>query len=133
MPASILVVDDYPDMVTLIRHALTAAGHKVATAATGNEALLKAQQSPPDLVVLDLMLPELAGNNVCEILRRTSATAQVPIIMITGLPGNIPRLVGREAGADLHLNKPFQMEELVARIEELLKKGRARTGAPPAR
>ena len=121
MPARILIVDDDPDMVELLRFALTEAGYSTCTAATGTEALAEAQRSSPDLVVLDLLLPEMNGFNVCENLRRNPATASVPIIMITVLPGQFPRLVGAEAGVNAYVSKPFPMQELVACVAGLLR------------
>ena len=126
MPAKILIVDDDPDMVELLRFALTEAGYSACTATTGTEALAEAQRSSPDLVVLDLLLPEMNGFNVCENLRRNAATASVPIIMITVLPGQFPRLVGTEAGVNAYVNKPFQTQELVSCVNGLLRgSGRA--------
>ena len=120
MPAKILIVDDDPDMVELLRFALTEAGYSACTATTGTEALAEAQRSSPDLVVLDLLLPEMNGFNVCENLRRNPATASVPIIMITVLPGQFPRLVGVEAGVNAYVNKPFQTQELISCVGGLL-------------
>src|SRR6516164_466884 len=120
MPAKILIVDDDPDLVDLLRQAFTLAGYETDTATTGVEALRKAQQSRPDVVVLDLVLPELNGYGVCEMLRRIPSTSAVPILMITVLPGEFPRLAGVEAGADAYVNKPFQIMELLSRIEDLL-------------
>jgi DNA-binding response OmpR family regulator len=121
MPAKILIVDDDPDMVELLRMALTEAGYSACSAATGTEALAEAQRSSPDLVVLDLLLPEMNGFNVCENLRRNPATASVPIIMITVLPGQFPRLAGMEAGVNAYVNKPFQTQELVSCVNGLLR------------
>lgn len=118
----ILIVDDDPDMVELLRLALTEAGFSVRTAATGEEALRKAQRSPPDLMVLDLMLPRMNGYSVCEQLRLNSATASVPVLMITVLPGEFPRLVGVEAGANAYLNKPFRMEEFVSCVGDMVRR-----------
>lgn len=120
MSAKILIVDDDPDMVELLRFALTEAGYSACTATTGMEALAEAQRSSPDLVVLDLLLPEMNGFNVCENLRRNPATASVPIIMMTVLPGQFPRLVGVEAGVNAYVNKPFQTQDLIACVGGLL-------------
>jgi DNA-binding response OmpR family regulator len=126
MPAKILIVDDDPDMVDLLQFALTEAGYSTCTASTGTEALAVAQRSSPDLVVLDLLLPEMNGFNVCENLRRNPATASVPIIMITVLPGQFPRLVGVEAGVNAYVSKPFQTQELVSCVNGFLhRSGRA--------
>jgi DNA-binding response OmpR family regulator len=129
MPAKILIVDDDPDMVELLQLVLTEAGYSACTAMTGAEALAEAQRSSPNLVVLDLLLPEMNGFNVCESLRRNPATASVPIIMITGLPGQFPRLVGLETGVNAYVNKPFQTQELVSCVDGLL--GRSSTASNP--
>jgi len=121
MPATILIVDDDPDMVELLRLALKDAGYTTRTANSGIEALSKAQRFPPDLILLDVILPDLNGFNVCDSLRHHPATASVPIIMVTVLPGEFPRLVGTELGADAYLNKPFQIQELISRVGEVLR------------
>jgi DNA-binding response OmpR family regulator len=118
----ILIVDDDPDMVDLLRLTLTKAGYAARSAATGKEALQKARRSPPDLMVLDLLLPGINGLSVCQQLRRDPATAAMPILMITVLPGQFPRLAGLENGADAYLNKPFEMEELVSCVGDLLRR-----------
>ena len=114
------MVDDDPDMVELLRLALSDAGFSVRTAVDGQDALRMAQRSPPDLVVLDLLLPGMNGFSVCERLRLNPATASIPVLMITVLPGEFPRLVGAEAGANAYLNKPFRMEELVSCVGNLV-------------
>jgi DNA-binding response OmpR family regulator len=121
MPAKILIVDDDPDMVELLQLALTEAGYAAHTANTGREALAQIKRLSPDLVVLDLLLPDLNGFNVCENLRRNPATASLPIVMITVLPGQFPRLAGVEMGVNTYVNKPFQMQELVSCIGGLLR------------
>ena len=115
-------MDDDPDMVELLQLGLTEAGYSTCTAGTGKEALQKAKRSPPDLEVLGLLMPEMNGFGVCQQLRRNPATAAIPILMITVLPGEFPRLVGVEAGADAYLNKPFRMEELVSSVGTLLRR-----------
>jgi DNA-binding response OmpR family regulator len=120
MSAEILIVDDDPDMVQLLQTSLTGAGYSVRTATSGTQALATARRSPPDLVLLDLILPEVNGFTVCEALRREPATAALPIVMITALPGEFPRMAGMEVGADAYLRKPFDVEELILRMEELL-------------
>lgn len=120
MGPKILIVDDDPDMVELLRLTLIEAGFSARTAATGEEALRMAQRSSPDLIVLDLLLPGMNGFSVCEQLRRNPATASLPILMITVLPGEFPRLVGVEAGANAYLNKPFRMEEFLSCVSDLV-------------
>ncbi|MGD0260086.1 MAG: response regulator [Verrucomicrobiota bacterium] len=121
MVPKILIVDDDPDMVELLRLGLTEAGYSTRTAITGKEALQKAKRFLPDLMVLDLLLPDMNGFSVCQQLRRNPPTAAIPILMITVLPGQFPRLVGVEAGANAYLNKPFRVEELVSCVGDLLR------------
>ncbi len=120
MPKKILVVEDDPELVELLRFNLKKAGFAVGTAADGIDALKKAQSQRPDLVLLDLMLPELDGFAVCETLRRDLRTACIPIIMVTALSSGLARISGLDAGADDFVTKPFSFKHLLARIEELL-------------
>jgi len=126
----ILVVDDEPDAVELIKFNLKAAGYEVATAADGDEALKKARAVLPDLIVLDLMLPEVDGLEVCKILRRDPKVSAIPIIMLTAKAAEIDRVLGLELGADDYVTKPFSPRELVLRIKRLL---RADAAAPEAK
>ncbi|MGA1238619.1 MAG: response regulator, partial [Limisphaerales bacterium] len=96
----ILVVDDEPDAVELVAFNLKAAGYDVVTAVEGDEALKKARMQLPDLIVLDWMLPEVDGLEVCKILRRDSATSAIPIVMLTAKAAEIDRVLGLELGAD---------------------------------
>jgi DNA-binding response OmpR family regulator len=127
MGKKILVVEDDADLVELLCFNLRAAGFSVGTANDGIEALTKARSLKPDLVLLDLMLPELDGFAVCEILRRDPVLAAVPIIMLTALSSQFARLNGFEAGADAYLTKPFSPKHLVARVKAEL--GRREEGA----
>lgn len=120
MKSRILVVDDEPDAVDLIEFNLEAAGYAVSTAGDGAEALRKARQMPPDLILLDLMLPEVDGLEVCKILRRDPATAKIPIIMLTAKAAEIDRILGLELGANDYVTKPFSPRELTLRIRNLL-------------
>ena len=116
----ILVVDDDPRVLSLMHRGLSFEGYAVDVAADGKEALAIARDRPPDLVVLDVMMPELDGLEVCRRLR--SADRAVAILMLTGR-ANVPdRVAGLEAGADDYLTKPFAFEELVARIRALLRR-----------
>jgi DNA-binding response OmpR family regulator len=130
MAKKILIVDDDPDMVEMLRLALHSEGYAIRTAVNGREALRKALVSPPDLVLLDLIMPGLHGFNVCERLRSHSATASVPIIMVTALPGELPRLAGMELGADVYIRKPFEIQELVSRVGNLLRQTQGCPDAP---
>jgi two-component system phosphate regulon response regulator PhoB len=120
MNKRILVVDDEPDTVELVRFNLHGAGFDVLAAADGAEALRKARASTPDLIVLDLMLPEIGGLDVCKLLRRDPFTAEVPILMLTAKTAELDRVLGLELGADDYVTKPFSPRELVLRIKKLL-------------
>ncbi len=121
----ILVVDDEPDAIELIKFNLKNAGYDVLTAADGDEALKKARAHSPDLIVLDVMLPEVDGLEVCKILRRDPRISATPIIMLTAKAAEIDRVLGLELGADDYVTKPFSPRELVLRIKRLLKAGPA--------
>jgi DNA-binding response OmpR family regulator len=122
--AKILIVDDEPEAVELIEFNVKTAGFEVLTAADGAEALKKARSALPALIVLDLMLPEVDGLEVCKMLRRDTATAAIPIIMVTARAAEIDRILGLELGADDYITKPFSPRELVLRIKNVLQRGR---------
>src|SRR5258706_532379 len=119
--AKILLVDDEKDMVELLAFNLQEQGHSIATAGAGMEALEKARAFLPDLILLDLMLPDLDGISICEILRRQPATREIPIIMITALGGEIARLAAFDSGVNDYLRKPFSPRELVKHVDGLLR------------
>ena len=129
MKARILVVDDEPDMLELIETNLSAAGFNVLQAATGEEALRQARALPPQLILLDLMLPELDGLEVCKLLRQDPATRSIPIVMLTARAAEIDRVLGLELGADDYVTKPFSMRELVLRVKKLLHRLPARASS----
>ena len=122
MGRKILVVDDEPDAVDLVQFNLKNAGYDVVSAADGAEALAMARKFSPDLVLLDVMLPEIDGLDVCKMLRRDPATAGVPIILLTAKAGEIDRVLGLEPGADDYVTKPFSPRELVLRVKNLLQR-----------
>jgi two-component system phosphate regulon response regulator PhoB len=117
----ILVVDDEPDSVELIKFNLKGAGYEVITAGDGDEALKKARALLPNLIVLDVMLPEVDGLEVCKILRRDARVSGIPVIMLTAKAAEIDRVLGLELGADDYVTKPFSPRELVLRIKRLLR------------
>ena len=125
MKQKILVVDDEPDAVELIEFNLKASGYDVVTATDGQEAIQKTRDVLPDLVVLDLMLPEVDGMEVCKILRRDPRTSAIPILMLTAKAAEIDRVLGLELGADDYVTKPFSPRELVLRIKRLLRSSTA--------
>jgi len=116
----ILVVDDEPEAVELVEFNLKQAGYNVSTAADGAEALKKARAQTPDLIVLDVMLPEMDGFEICKTLRLDTTTAKVPIIMLTAKAAEIDRVLGLELGADDYLTKPFSPRELMLRVKKIL-------------
>ncbi len=122
MNSPILIVDDEPDTLELIEFNLKAAGFRCLTAGDGTEALRKAREFHPQLIILDLMIPEIDGLEVCKLLRRDANTASIPIIMLTAKASEIDRVLGLELGANDYLTKPFSTRELVLRIKNLLKK-----------
>ncbi|MCC6614372.1 MAG: response regulator transcription factor [Anaerolineae bacterium] len=119
MPETILVVDDEQHIVDLAKMYLEQDGFKIDTANDGRTALHKILNETPSLVVLDLMLPEIDGWEIC---RRVRAESDVPIIMLTARSDDIDRIVGLELGADDYLTKPFNPRELVARVKAILRR-----------
>jgi DNA-binding response OmpR family regulator len=119
MTHRILVVDDESAVTDLLTYNLRKAHYAVLTAADGRTALRLAQESKPDLILLDLMIPEVDGLDVCRELRRTSS---VPIIMITARGEEVDRVVGLEIGADDYVTKPFSVRELMARVKAVLRR-----------
>ena len=122
--ADVLVVEDEPDIRHLIAHHLGRDGFRCREVATGAEALRAVRTSIPDLIVLDLMLPEMGGLEVCRRLRGDAGTAAIPIIMLTAKSDEIDRVVGLELGADDYVAKPFSPKELVARVRAVLRRAR---------
>jgi len=119
MSKTILVIEDDPDIVEICRDYLKAAGYDVFTAVDGVKGLAAARREKPDLVVLDLMLPEMDGLDVCRAVRRES---EVPIIMLTARVEETDKLIGLELGADDYITKPFSPRELVARVRVVLRR-----------
>jgi two-component system phosphate regulon response regulator PhoB len=122
--ARVLVIEDEADLREVLQYNLTQAGHRPYTAATGEAGLKLAQEVRPDIVLLDLMLPDLAGTSVAKSLRREPQTQLVPIIMVTAKAEEIDRIVGFELGADDYVVKPFSVRELILRIDAVLRRGR---------
>jgi two-component system phosphate regulon response regulator PhoB len=120
--STILIVEDEPDLRELVLHHVQSAGLTAMATGSGVEALRMAAQQPPDLVLLDLMLPDLQGVEVCKRLRADAATATVPIIMLTARTAETDRIAGFEAGADDYVSKPFSTRELMLRIRAVLRR-----------
>ena len=127
--ARILVVEDSPDIAELLRHYLERAGHFVEQLATGREVLAHSQLTAPDVILLDVMLPDRDGMTVCQQLRSDRTTSAIPILMLTarGEPEN--RVEGLDSGADDYLPKPYHFPEFLARVRALLRRGPALTPA----
>ncbi len=126
--AKILVIDDEPDMLTLLREALEVRGHQVITASAAMAGLNEARRHLPDLVLLDVMLGDMDGFTVCEILRSQPSTARTPVIMMTAMLGEMARLNSFAAGAFDFVGKPVSPREVVARVEAMLARQAERAG-----
>jgi len=122
MNKKILVVDDEPEILDLVSINLRAANFAVMTAETGTTGLKKAQNSKPDLILLDLLLPEMPGIEVCKILKRDPQTQAIPIIIVTAKIEMTDRVFGFESGADDYIPKPFSPRELVLRVQSFLRR-----------
>ena len=122
----ILVVEDEKDVVDLLSLNLRkAGGFIVASASDGATGLIKARETKPDLIILDLMLPKMSGLEICKILKTDPATRQIPVLMLTAKAEEIDRIVGLELGADDYVVKPFSPREVILRIKAILRRGSA--------
>ena len=131
MSSRVLIVEDEPDIRELVVHHLKREGYQVSAASSGEEALRQVQAAPPDLVLLDLMMPAMDGLEVCRRLRQDPATAMLPIVMLTAKGDEVDRVLGLEIGADDYVVKPFSPKELVARVRAVLRRSRSAPGAAP--
>jgi adenylate cyclase len=120
-PAKILVVDDTPKNVKLLADLLTVKGYTVVTAPSGAEALRQVEAENPDLVLLDVVMPEMSGYEVCRKIRENPGTGILPVVMVTALDPSEERIKGLDAGADDFLTKPINQAELLARVKSLLR------------
>jgi two-component system phosphate regulon response regulator PhoB len=118
----VLIVDDDPDIQRLVSYNFNRAGFEVITAPSGRTALESIQRQPPDLVVLDIMLPDIDGMEVCRTLRQHESTRTIPIIMLTARGEEIDRVIGFELGADDYVSKPFSPRELVLRAKAIFRR-----------
>jgi DNA-binding response OmpR family regulator len=128
----ILVVEDHVELLELLRLQFKEEGFAIATATNGVDAVKKARALLPDLILLDVVLPELDGFAVCELLRKNPATTDIPIIMVTGLSGQLPRCAGIESGATDFVTKPVSLAHLISRVREVLKRQSPSPAALPA-
>jgi len=122
----ILVADDEKDIVELVAYNLEREGFAVVKASDGRRALEAIRQDKPDLVILDLMMPEVSGTEVCRTVRGVPETANLPIIMLTAKSDPVDRILGLEIGADDYLTKPFHVRELIARVRAVLRRSEQR-------
>src|SRR5215470_6713291 len=124
----VLIVDDDPDIQRLVTYNLSQAGFQVTTASSGRTALETVQEHPPDLIILDIMMPDIDGMEVCRTLRQRESSRRIPIIMLTARGEEIDRVVGFELGADDYVMKPFSPRELVLRVKSIFRRvGESRT------
>lgn len=121
---TILIVEDEEDILDLVAHHVEQAGFEAAGATGGNEALELIQKSAPDLIILDIMIPDISGLEICKRLKQVEETRHIPIIMLTAKGDEIDRVVGFELGADDYVSKPFSPRELVLRVKAVLKRTR---------
>ncbi len=129
MSALILIVDDEQDLVSTLDYNLTKAGYQTRVAYTGEEGIAGAEQNPkPDLIILDLMLPDVSGTEVCRRLRASDKTRDIPVLMLTAKGEEIDRVVGFEVGADDYVIKPFSVRELMLRIGAILRRATGEGG-----
>jgi len=128
----ILIVDDEQDLNSALEYNLQKDGHQTRSALTGQQALELAGKEPvPDLVLLDLMLPDMSGVEVCRQLRQSAATRRIPVLMLTARTEEIDRVVGFEVGADDYVVKPFSVRELMLRVKAILRRAHTQEGEEP--
>jgi len=118
----VLIVEDEPSLVALLRYNLEKSGYRVDEAVDGQEALLKVQEEKPDLILLDWMLPQMSGLEVCRQVRRNQTSRNIPIIMLTARGEEGDRVRGLDSGADDYISKPFSPGELLARMRAVLRR-----------
>jgi two-component system, OmpR family, phosphate regulon response regulator PhoB len=123
MPAKVLIVEDEESLVTLLTYNLQVEGYTVVQTASGSDAMMLIQEERPDLVILDWMLPGVAGIEICRQIRARSETRGLPVIMLTARGEEGDRIRGLQTGADDYVVKPFSVSELVARVKALLRRG----------
>jgi len=128
MRKKLLIVEDNTELLELMRLGFKQAGFSVSTAANGVEAIKKARSLSPDVILLDLILPEMDGFAACEALRRSDETSAIPIIMLTGLTSEFTRFAGMESGADEYVTKPASPEQLLPKVRYWLRHARAKPG-----
>lgn len=127
----ILVIDDERDILDLVVPPLVREGYQVGTSMSGQDGLRRVREEHPDLVILDVMLPDLDGIEVCRALKWDSATRGIPVVMVTGKADESDVVLGLGIGADDYISKPFRLKELLARVKAVLRRASAPGDAPP--
>lgn len=130
MREKILIVEDEPDIVKMLEYNLKKEGFRITSASDGREALRRVERDRPDIIILDLMLPEIDGLEVCKFLKQSPGTANIPIIMLTAKAQETDKIVGLELGADDYITKPFSIRELTARVKAVLRRAREKDKLP---
>jgi two-component system phosphate regulon response regulator PhoB len=120
--ARLLIIEDEKDLLKVLEFNLRQAGHEVLSATRGRDGLQIAREHQPDLVLLDLMLPDIAGTEVCKSLKQASPTREIAVLMLTAKGEEVDRIVGFELGADDYVVKPFSVRELLLRIDAILRR-----------
>jgi two-component system phosphate regulon response regulator PhoB len=128
--AKILIVEDEPDLQQVLDYNLRQAGHEVLATKLGHDGIRLAREQRPDLVLLDLMLPDLSGTEVCKTLKEGAQTKSIPVLMVTARGEEIDRVVGFELGADDYVVKPFSVRELLLRVQAVLRRGKGESIPP---
>jgi len=124
-PGRVLVIEDEQDVAELIRYNLAKEGYEVRVVANGDDGLKQARESRPDMILLDIMVPQLNGWEVCRRLKQEPDTREVPVIMVTGRVEEGDKVLGFEMGADDYVTKPFSPRELLARIRAVIRRGKS--------
>jgi len=127
--AHILLIEDEADLQKILEFNLRQAGHEVSSSLRGRQGLQLARERLPELIVLDLMLPDMAGTEVCKLLKKDAVTQAIPILILTAKGEEIDRILGFELGADDYLTKPFSVRELLLRIDVILRRARGESAA----
>jgi DNA-binding response OmpR family regulator len=130
MISKILIVEDEPDIVELLEYNLGQADFETEAVFNGADALERATENPPDLIILDLLLPKVDGLEVCRLLKRHPKTETIPVVMLTAKAEEVDRIVGLELGADDYIIKPFSPREVVLRVRAILRRAAVQTTTP---
>lgn len=129
--SKILIIEDDKDIAELVEFNLKQENFRVQTASNGSKGLAKAKESKPDLIILDLMLPDMGGFDICKALKADESTKKIPVLILTAKSEEIDRIVGFEVGADDYLTKPFSPRELVLRIKAVLRRSQKESQNEP--